>query len=197
VNRAILQALAVTCELTQTQLSPAAARVMAQDLARYPEPQVLGALDRCRKELRPRELTLSAILTRLDDGRPGPEEAWAIVSPALADERITIVWTEEMALASAPASAIIDDPVAARMAFLESYRRLVQRARDDGEEVKWTPALGWDAGGREGPLLEAVRRGRLTAQHVAGLLPHREEPVPEVVKLIPEFTKLLAQPEEA
>jgi len=175
-SKAILQALAVCCEVTQTQLSEAAARVMAWDLAGYPEGQVLGALDRCRKELRPRELTLSAILTRLDDGRPGPEEAWAIVSPALADERVTIVWTEEMAQACGVASPIIGDPIAARMAFLESYRRLVQKARDAGAAVKWIPCLGWDAAGREGPLVEAVREGRLGAAHIAELLPAQPAP---------------------
>jgi len=183
VLKSVLQALAVTAELTSTQLSAGAARVLANDLAGYPEGQVLGALDRCRKELRGK-LTLADILSRLDDGRPGPEEAWAIVSPALADERVTIVWTEEMALASAPARAIADDVVAARMAFLECYRRMVQQARDDKEPVKWCPSLGYDAAGRAGPLLDAVRRGRLGVQHVAGLLPHREAPAPEVAALL-------------
>lgn len=196
-SKSILQALAVVCELTGTQLSEAAVRVMARDLSAYPEDQVLGALDRCRKELRPRELTLSAILTRLDDGRPGPEEAWATVASALADERITIVWTEEMALASAPAGAIIEDPVAARMAFLESYRRLVQQARDAGIQVKWSPCLGWDAAGREGPLVEAVRLGRLTVNHVRALLPHRQAPAPEVAALLERpKTALLEKPRE-
>src|SRR6266446_3933956 len=175
-GKSLLQALAVTCELTRTQLSEAAARVMVRDLAAYPEDQVLGALDRCRKELRPRELTLSAILIRLDDGRPGPEEAWAIVSPALADERVTIVWTEEMAQASGVARAIADDRIAARMTFLESYRRLVQRARDAGAPVKWMPCLGWDAAGREGALVDAVHKGRLGAEHIAGLLPFQPAP---------------------
>lgn len=180
---AVLQALAVTCELTGTQLSPSAARLMAGDLCAYPEDQVLGALNRCRKEIRGR-LTLADILSRLNDGRPGPEEAWAMISGALADERVTVVWTAEMALASGPAGAIIDDPVAARMAFLESYRRLVQQARDEGEPVKWSPCLGWDTAGRAGPLQEAIRLGRLDAVHVAGLLPYRQEPPPAVAALI-------------
>lgn len=194
-SKSVLQALAVTAELTSTQLSAGAARVLANDVAGYPEGQVLGALDRCRKELRGK-LTLADILSRLDDGRPGPEEAWAIVSPALADERVTIVWTEEMALASAPARAIVDDPVAARMTFLECYRRMVQQARDDKQPVLWTPSLGYDARGREGPLLEAVRRGRLGAVHVAGLLPHYEAPAAAVSKALPDLTKLLVRPEE-
>ena len=74
----LLQALAVTAELTGTELSEPAARVMANDLAAYPVQQVLGALTRCRRELKGR-LTVAAILERLDDGRPGPNEAWAMI----------------------------------------------------------------------------------------------------------------------
>lgn len=175
----LLQAIAVTAELTGTELSEAAARVMAQDLARYPEKQVLGSLTRCRRELKPRTLTIEAVLTRLDDGRPGPEEAWAMIPR---DEATSVVWTDEMARALGVAQPLLDedDQVAGRMAFLETYRRLVQEARDASSPVKWTPSLGWDAHGREGVLLEAVRLGRLTAQHVAGLLPYRDEPHPEI-----------------
>lgn len=182
-SKSVLQALAVTAELTSTQLSAGAARVLANDLAGYPEHQVLGALDRCRKELRGR-LTLADILSRLDDGRPGPEEAWATVSQTLNNERVTVVWTEEMRLASGVSAPLADDPVAARMAFLETYRRLVQEARDAKTTVAWSPCLGWDVGGREAPLLEAAQRGRLKAAHVAGLLPHREAPAPEVAALL-------------
>lgn len=189
-NKEILQALGVVCELTGTKLSEAATRVFADDLSLYPEEQVLGALARCRKEIRGR-LTLTDVISRLDDGRPGPEEAWAIISSALADERITVVWTEEMALASGPARAIIEDRVAARMAFLESYRRLVQRARDDGEPVRWSQSLGYDVHARAGPLLEAVRLGRLPESHVAKLLPHRGEPAADVASKLPDLTKRL------
>lgn len=189
-NKEILQALGVVCELTGTKLSEAATRVFADDLSLYPQEQVLGALARCRKETRGR-LTLADVISRLDDGRPGPEEAWAIISPALADERITVVWTDEMALASGPARAIIEDHVAARMAFLESYRRLVQLARDDGEPVKWSQSLGYDVHARAGPLLEAVRLGRLPESHVAKLLPYRGEPAANVADKLPNFAKRL------
>lgn len=186
----LITAVAVAAELTGTQFSKGAARVMAADLSAYPEEMVLGALTRCRKELRGR-LTVADVISRLDDGRPGPEEAWAIISSALADERITVVWTDEMALASGPARAIIEDQVAARMAFLESYRRLVQLARDDGEPVRWSQSLGYDVHARAGPLLEAVRLGRLPESHVAKLLPHRGEPAADVASKLPDLTKRL------
>jgi hypothetical protein len=182
-SKQLLQAIAVTSELTSTPLSEPAARVMAQDLANYPEPQVLGALMRCRRELRPHSLTIEAVLTRLDDGRPGPEEAWAMIPR---DEASSVVWTDEMAQAWGIAQPLLDegDQIAARMAFLERYRKLIQAARDASTPVKWTPSLGQNPSGRESVLIEAARLGRLTVQHVAKLLPYRDDPHPEILALI-------------
>jgi hypothetical protein len=182
-SKQLLQAIAVTSELTSTPLSEPAARVMAQDLARYPEPQVLGALVRCRRELRPHGLTIEAVLTRLDDGRPGPEEAWAMIPR---DEASSVVWTDEMAQAWGIAQPLLDegDQIAARMAFTERYRKLVQQARDAGKEPIWMPSLGFDLAERESVLLEAARVGRLTEKHVAHLLPRREDLHPSVVALL-------------
>lgn len=168
-SKALLQALAVTAELTGTQLSASAASVMASDLSIYPEAQVLGALSRCRKEVRTR-LTVADVISRLDDGRPGPEEAWAMIPR---DEAGSVVWTDEMAEANGAAYPLIaeGDMVAARMAFLERYRSLVQASRDEGRAVKWTPSLGYDKSGRAGAINEAVMRGRLTAERASKYLP--------------------------
>lgn len=172
-SKALLQAVAVAAELTGTQLSAPAARVFAMDLARYPEDQVLSALDRCRRELRGR-LTIADVLTRLQDGRPGPEEAWAMLPK---DEAASCFWTDEMREASAVAQPLIDEGelIPARMAFLERYRALVQDARDAGRPVQWCFSPGADKSGRERVLLEAVEKGRLSAQHAQDLLPHHRE----------------------
>lgn len=174
MTETLIKAIAVTAELTDTQLSEAASRVMASDLSRYPEQQVLGALTRCRRELRGK-LTLADVISRLDDGRPGPEEAWAMLPR---DESQTVVWTAEMAKAWGVALPLLidGDNVQARMAFIEVYRREVQAARDAGIPVCWTPSLGTDKHGREAVLLEAARLGRLDAGHVTGLL---SLPVPD------------------
>lgn len=170
IDSDLLQALAVTAELCGTELSEAAARVFCADLSRYPKAQVLGALVRCRKELRSR-LTLADVIGRLDDGRPGPEEAWAAVSHVT--EADTIVWTHEMQQAQSTAQDLIDagELVPARMAFLERYRYLCQFARDNGAPIRWIVSLGHDAKGREAPVMEAVELGRLTAERARGLLP--------------------------
>lgn len=165
----VLEALAVTAELTGTDISPAAARVMAADLSLYPADQVLGALTRCRRELKGR-LTVAAVIERLDDGRPGPNEAWAMIPQ---DEAGSVVWTEEMAAAFGVASPLLREGqvIAARSTFVEAYTAAVTRARTDRRPTKWTPSLGHDALQRTAVLEDAVRRGRLPAAHAAGLLP--------------------------
>lgn len=171
-SETLLQAIAVTAELTRTELSKPAARVMAEDLAQYPEHQVIAALARCRRELT-RPMAIADVIARLEDGRPGPEEAWAMIPQ---DEASSVVWTREMAEAFGVANPLIQsgDTVQARMAFIEVYRKLCQQARDSHTPISWSPSLGHDQAGRESVLIEAVEKGRLTANHVAGLLPYRE-----------------------
>lgn len=166
----LLKAIAVTAELTGTQLSEAAARVLADDLSRYPESQVLASLTRCRREIRTR-LTVADVVARIDDGRLGPEEAWAHCMPLLGDERASIVWTGEEKAAFFACSNLADDPVAARMAFLETYRKSVLEARNQGEPVRWEHCLGHNPQGREQVLVEAGRLGRLPMSQVKALFP--------------------------
>jgi len=177
----LLEAIAVTAELTSTDLSKIAARVMAEDLARYPLDQVLGALTRCRRELKGR-LTIADVVQRLDDGRPGPEEAWAMIPKG---EGPSVVWTQEMAEAFGVAYPLMEsDEVAARMAFKESYSKAVALARDASKPVHWMPSLGHDPAGREVALLQAVEKKRLTADRARALMPQ--------LQASPQFTALLA-----
>lgn len=174
----LIQAVAVTAELCGRTFSPAAAAVFVDDLARYPEAQVLGALRRCRREVRG-ILTVQDVVSRLDDGRPGAEEAWAMIPQ---DEAGSTVWTDEMAEAYGIARHLLaeGDRVGARMAFKETYGRLVAQARDDGRPVRWSPSLGHDPRGREAALLEAVDRGRLPLGLAVALAPsieHRQQPL--------------------
>jgi hypothetical protein len=170
----LIEAMTVAMEITSTTLTDPAFKVMVFDLAAYPEDQVIAALRRCCRELKGR-LTLADILTRIDDGRPGPEEAWALVPK---DEFGSVVWTSEMRDASAAAQPHIaaGDLVAGRMAFLERYRLLVQQARDARLPVEWHFSPGMDKDGRELVLLDAAQKGRLSVGRVRELLPyHRED----------------------
>lgn len=167
----VLRAVAVTVELCGANISPAAAAVLADDLSQFPELQVLGALNRCRRELRPGQFNVAAVIERLDDGRPGAEEAWAMIPR---DESASVVWTQEMRDGWAVAMPLIrgDEIVPARMAFLEAYRKAILKARETGTPIKWSVSLGHDLRGRELALTEAVSRGRLTKEHALLLLPH-------------------------
>lgn len=172
INENLLKAIAVTAELTGTELSVDAARMMVEDLSQYPAELVLKALTKCRRELKTR-MSLADVISRIDDGRPGAEEAWAMIPK---DESGSVVWTEEMAEAYGIASPLINegDTVQARMAFTETYRDRCAKARDAGIPVRWSPSLGHDHHGREQVLLDAVGKGRLTAAHVEKLLLYRD-----------------------
>lgn len=167
----ILKALAVCAELTQTEFTEAGVRAIAAELAAYPEQQILGALQRCRRELGRGQLTLSAILTRIDDGRPGPEEAWSMIPR---NEAASCFWTDEMRAAYFVARPLLleGDDVQARMAFLEHYRAGLQRARDAKHAVTWTFSPGTDKDGRELAILDAVEKGRISSASARALLPH-------------------------
>jgi len=97
------------------------------------------------------------------DGRPGVEEAWARSLPAL-DERQTVVWCEEMAQAFAVAKPLLaqGDAVGARMAFRETYARLLEHARIDRERPCWHVSEGQDPALRVVAVQAAVEAGCLT-----------------------------------
>jgi len=189
-SKTLLEAIAVTAELTATDLSHAAAKVMAMDLAAFPEHQVLGALVRCRRELRAR-LTIAEVFARIDDGRPGPEEAWAMLPKGEAD---SVVWTDEMSAAFGIAVSL-ENQVQARMAFVEAYREKVRQSREHARPVRWIPSLGHDSRGREAAVLAAVDAGRITPQRAIDLLPFSVSP--DVVARIEALAPSKLQHKEA
>lgn len=173
ISEKVIEAVAVVCELTDTDLSKGALTVMCADLSLYPEAQVLGALQRCRRELKGK-LTLAAVLERIEDGRPTPEEAWSLVPKT---EEASAFLTSEMAEAFQSAYRMVaaGELVPARMAFLERYRALVQRARDARTPVTWSFTPGTDRDGRELVILDAAEKGRISVAAAQRLLPHHRE----------------------
>ena len=170
-SRELLQAIAVTSELCGRTFSEAAAKVFVSDLSAYPESQVMGALTRCRKEVRGM-LTVQDVVSRLEDGRPGAEEAWAMIPQS---ESASTVWTSEMAQAFGVCVGLLEsgDKVAARMSFKETYLRLVSKSREMGEKVEWSVSLGHDPRGREAVVRAAVEAGRLTMEQARQYIPHQ------------------------
>jgi len=176
-DRALVESIVLTSEICGHVLSPGAAKMLAHDLAEFDETAILGALARCRMELQGR-LKVSDILVRINDGRPDADEAWATMPM---NEQVSVVWTEEMAHAWGVALPLLEagDFAGARSAFSDAYRKAVLKARARREPVRWTPSLGSETAGRESVLLDAVKKGRLSAEQVEQLLPPGEAVVAE------------------
>lgn len=171
----ITKALAVTAELTGTELSAISLKAMEAELSQYPVRAVLDALNRCRRELTGR-LTLAAVLERINaiDGRPTANEAWAIALRGF-DEAQTIVTNEEINEAMHAARPVLDagDEVGARMAFRDAYERIVSLNRANGDVPKWYPSLGTDKRLREMVIADAASKGLIDSTHYLSLLPPR------------------------
>lgn len=163
----LVEMLVGTAEVIGDQISPNAAAFMAGDLSDYSLPALERALQACRRELKGR-LSLAAVLERIDDGHPAPNEAWATAIRA-ADEANTVVWTEQTRNAWAVALPLVDagDKIAARQAFLEAYGREVKLAREVRATAVYVPSLGFDRDGREAALQQAVAAGLLAHEQVA------------------------------
>lgn len=143
----------------------------------------MGALQACCRKVRAR-LTLAAIIERLDDGRPGIEEAWALLAPLLSDEGATIVWTDEMAEAYGIAVRLADDAVAAHLAFKEKYERLVSEARLSHRPVHWSASLGWEQEQRWEIVFQAYTLGRVSLEYVRNVCREYASTTGEIQKLI-------------
>lgn len=177
-------------------LSASRLQIYANDLSDLSEQQIRLACLRARRELKffPKiaELrNLADVAGGVDDGRPGPETAWAMCPK---NDEASVVWTEEMSEALGIANALLKngDDVGARMAFRESYNALVTKARTHGRPVRWFASLGWDKSARVPVLTEAIVAHRISVEYVRRLLgPEQDE---ELLNALPaEFKpKLLS-----
>lgn len=167
MNPELVKDIAVTCELVGTKLSEPAMDALVMMLDKYPPGAISLALARCRDEFTGSHLTPAHIIQRIDDGRPGPEEAWGMLPRS---EGETVVWTDEMSVAADPVILSQIDNVAARMTFKETYIRLTREARDRREPVNWTVSLGYDLNGREAPIKAALGAGRISEERAENIL---------------------------
>jgi len=179
--RELVEAITLTAEVCGQALSRAAAELLADDLADFSEDDVMTSLARCRLELQG-PLRVKEILLRLEDGRPGVDEAWALLPR---DERASVVWTEEMAHAWGAVLPMLEsgDVGGAQTVFRELYAKCVLEARLRREPARWTPSLGSDVAAREQVLREAVEMGRMTAAHAEQLLQGSSKDAEEVALL--------------
>ena len=186
MQKKLLEYIAATAETMGQTISPNVAVMMVNDLAAYRTDDVLAALKLVRAGAS--RFNLKAIIDALEkvcpDGRPGVEEAWAMIPK---DEYGSVVMTEEMAEAYGIAAPLINEgeTTAARMAFKEAYARIVERNKLAGISPKWFPSLGRDPEMRVTVLQEAVRLGRIGVEHA-------ERIVPVNILNLPDHTTLFA-----
>ena len=172
----IIQAIAVTAELTGTQLSDNAMVVMAEDLMRYPLDKVLIALERCRRELKGR-LTIASILERVDDGWQSSEEAFNTLVAGWCNENLSILTTHTAMRAAESAAALFNagDKYRAGTAFKEAYERIVSEKKAKGIEPDWYVSAGLDKDQLVQVVKEAAATGRITNDYALAMLPASQE----------------------
>lgn len=144
-------------------------------LVDIPKERLRAAFRRAHRELKYfpklaelRELA-GVLPADVSDGRPGPEEAWALCPK---NEEISVVWTEEMAKAFELARKLLNEgeTIAARFAFKEKYATLLKSARLESRPVKWEVSLGWDKADRVRALTEAVQKTQISPRQAYDLL---------------------------
>lgn len=162
-------------------------RIWWASLLKFDIVEVSAAFSRYaqRGKYAPKPADILEIIDRMKpDGRPGVEEAWARIPK---DEHGSAMMTEEMSEAYGIAAPLMNDgeTTAARMAFKEAYARIVERNKQAGVSVKWFASLGRDPEMRTTVLQEAVRLGRIGAEHAERIMP------PDMLNL-PDHTTRLA-----
>lgn len=112
---------------------------------------------------KPADIIGQILSQKANDGRPGKDQAWSIALCSL-DDNETVLLTPEIlaALDSAKPLLAMRDKVAARMAFVEVYERLVARARGEGRPIQVTVSLGDDKVRRQIAIEDGLRRGMLS-----------------------------------
>lgn len=188
--------LAATGEVYGKVVSKEAATMYLADLIRFSPEQIEKALQKCRQELKffpsPAE-----VIARIDDGRPGVEEAWALIPRSEAD---TVIWTREIAEAYALCRDQIErgEAIPARMNFKEAYTRLVAHNRTMGIPVKIEVSLGHDPTTRKTAVQNAVAKGLLPEPQALALLPDLNEkplaPGSRGMKMLGQIIEKLKQP---
>lgn len=155
-----------------------ALRVMFGILRRFQLDEVRQALlshvshpERGRFYPKPADIIAAiAASTPESDRWPTPNEAWAQCPKS---EHDSAMLTAEHVQAYAVCDGL--DAIAGRVAFIEAYTRIVEAAKARLEKPKWFLSQGADPIGREQAITDGVRRGLLTQDQAALLLPHRQQ----------------------
>ena len=144
------------------------------------EAEFLGALTRCKAELR-YPIVPADVLDRCPSLQiMSADEAWKLIDGT--NEADTIIWTDLAAEAWGQV-AQMTDATAQRMAFRAGYTRVAEAWKTAGKRPKPQVSLGTDPTRRADALRAAVKAGRLPNHEARRLLP--EAAAPDVKGLPP------------
>ena len=163
MNKEIINTLMGMAEIYGKNITPIGATIFLQELSDYPEAEVLAALKKSFKTKKyfPLPSEIADIIAERD-GRPSPEEAWALIPK---NESDSVVWCDEMREAWGVALDLIDyDKIGARNAFIGKYVQLVKESREKRIPVKWVPSLGYSQSGRDAAMVQALEKNRITLE---------------------------------
>lgn len=127
--------------------------------------------DKERGRFAPKPADVIAMIDRMQpDGRPTADEAWALYPR---NESDSAVINDEITTAIQAVKFLIEegDMIGARMAFKDTYNRIVEQARSEGVKPKWFASMGHSVEGRKKALDEAVRMNRISNDYAQSLLP--------------------------
>lgn len=132
-----------------------------------------------------RELAGSLIDNAQNDGRPGPEEAWARMPKGERMEDDSIVWCEEERTAYFACRSLLleGDSIGARMAFKERYQKELAEARSQERPTRWEISAGYDVEHRMVTLAAAVQEKRISLRGALNFVP--EERQDDFARMLP------------
>jgi hypothetical protein len=156
-------------EVTEERLA-----IYARELCDLPQEQLRKGFGRATHELKffPKIAEIRELAAGPStDGRPGPEESWARMPKGDRMELDTVIWCEEEEIAYSAARPLLleGDQIAARMCFLERYKRALMDSK--GKPVKWVVSPGTDANDRLLRLAEGVRQSRISIPYATNFVP--------------------------
>jgi|HubBroStandDraft_6_1064221.scaffolds.fasta_scaffold170771_2 hypothetical protein len=146
--------------------------IYCHGLIGIPKNQIQTAFGRARYELKwfPKLAELRELAGILpgapNDGRPGPEEAWARMPKGERIEEDSVVWCEEERIAYGACRSLLleGDLIGARMAFKERYEKELSDARSQAKPVRWSMSAGYNVDHRLSTLAGAVEQKRLSLE---------------------------------
>lgn len=97
----------------------------------------------------------------------GAEEAWALAPKSESESAMV---TPEIAEALASISRM-NDPISSRMAFKETYLRLVAKSKIKRLQPRYFASLGTDINGRVSMLAHAVKTNKISLDAATALVP--------------------------